>query len=534
MKPTKQTLPPNPARLIEGLRDTGYNFNTALSDIVDNSIDAGASLINININMDTDGDILVSVADNGCGMDMEALLEGMTYGATGNPDPKRLGKFGLGLKTASTAFCRSVSVITRNNLGMELIKATWDLDHVVNSAEWELLLRDPEEYEIELFNETSKDSSGTLVIWDRTDRIMRSYSEPAGTYARKALQKIIKSFQDHAAMIYQRFLDSSDNRAQDIEILLNGEPIEPWDPFCKKEPKTELVAEETLPVELGSGESTHFEVRAYILPRRDNFSSNEEAKKARLSNEMQGVYVYRENRLIHPADWMGMFSQEPHLSLLRVEFSFGHKADSAFQVDIKKSRIILDENLYKWLLNKFIPAPRNAANERYRKGIKKQISEGSKGAHSSSNKSISGQEEDLKGSNIKIIDKATGKVSVTNKTGTVTLNIGIDEPTDPEEICVVTKDELDDGLLWEPAIVNGHHAVRINVGHPYYHKVYVPNLSSEVIVQGLDSLLWALIEAELGTINEKTLQYFEELRFEVSRLLRKMVEGLPEPEVEGE
>src|SRR3954468_1617543 len=99
-------LPPDPSRLIEGLRDTGYDFNTALADVIDNSVDAGASNIAVRIDMDADGDIVISVADNGCGMNRNALLNGMTYGAAGHADPKRLGKFGLGLKTASTAFSR--------------------------------------------------------------------------------------------------------------------------------------------------------------------------------------------------------------------------------------------------------------------------------------------------------------------------------------------------------------------------------------------------------------------------------------------
>src|SRR5687768_4933400 len=110
---TPVTLPPDPSRLIEGLRDTGYTFNTALADIVDNSVDAKATMIHIWMRMDTDGEITVSVADNGHGMDEAALMNAMTYGAKSKKDKSCLGKFGLGLKTASTAFCRSLSVVSR-------------------------------------------------------------------------------------------------------------------------------------------------------------------------------------------------------------------------------------------------------------------------------------------------------------------------------------------------------------------------------------------------------------------------------------
>ena len=139
----KEILPPNPSRLIEGLRDTGYDFNTALADVIDNSVDAGASHIAVRIDMDAEGDIVISVADNGCGMNRDALLNGMTYGAAGHPDPRRLGKFGLGLKTASTAFCRKLSVISRDSGTAKPLKAIWDLDHVEKVGNWELLLDAP-------------------------------------------------------------------------------------------------------------------------------------------------------------------------------------------------------------------------------------------------------------------------------------------------------------------------------------------------------------------------------------------------------
>lgn len=528
----KKTLPPNPARLIEGLRDTGYDFNTALADIVDNSVDAGATKINIEINMDTDGDIFVTVADNGCGMNEKTLFDGMTYGAQGRIDPKRLGKFGLGLKTASTAFCRRLSVVTRDSSESVLIKATWDLDHVVNASEWELLLDSPDEYEKNLLNKVAVDSSGTLVIWDKVDRMMKNYSNPGGSHARTAFEKLVSGFRDHAAMVYQRFLNEADDRARDIEMILNSQAVSAWDPFCEKEEETEMVAEKTLKAELPDGSSVEFIIRAFVLPRREHFSSPEAAQKARLTNNMQGIYIYRENRLIHPADWLGMFTKEPHLSLLRVEFSFNHESDEAFQVDIKKSRILLNEELYNWALNEFLPAPRNAANERYRKGQRRKISEEAGGAHRGSNQSISGKEKDLREAEVTIIDSAAGDVEVKNKSGIVRLKLKVSDSTVPGQVCVQPVESIDDGILWEPAIIDGHHAVRINTGHPYYHKVYVPNFSSDVTVQGMDSLLWALIAAELGTINEATKTHFEELRYEVSRLLRKLVEDLPDPELE--
>lgn len=531
----KHKLPPIPSRLIEGLRDTGYDFNTALADIVDNSVDAGAKRIDIGIDMDAEGDILVSVADDGCGMTRDTLLNAMTYGAeVGKKAANRLGKFGLGLKTASTAFSRRLSVVTRGEKGAAPIKATWDLDHVTKVNEWELMIDEASKAEIAQLDKTAHGGTGTLVLWERVDRMLPEYQNPGGAHARKAVGKIREEFRLHAAMVYQRFLDTADKRARDVAMFINGSQVDPWNPFCPDIPGTEVVAEETVPVEIADGSEAKFTIRAHILPRREQFPSEADAREARLTNHMQGIYIYRENRLIHPHDWLGMFSKEPHLTLLRVEFSFDHTLDSAFHVDIKKSRILLNDDLFNWVRDKFIPAPRNAANERYRKGERKKAQEKAENAHADSNANIGSKEGDLRMANVSVKNPATNEVEIKNKKGTIRLKLPLSTAAEPGQLNIQAVPSLDDGILWEPCLIDGHHGVRINTGHPYYHKVYVPNLASGVTIQGMDSLLWSLAEAELGTISETTQKHFKELRFEVSRILRALVEDLPEPDLETE
>ncbi|HEY3934915.1 MAG TPA: ATP-binding protein, partial [Gemmatimonadales bacterium] len=238
---TAVKLPPDPSRLIEGLRDTGYDFNTALADIVDNSVDAMATTVRLGIRMDFEGDITVSVADNGHGMDRDALLNAMTYGAKSKKQKSALGKFGLGLKTASTAFCRRLSVVTREKDG-EVLKATWDLNHVEKTGEWEVLLDKPRKDEVALLDETAEGGAGTVVIWEEVDRLLKDYENPTGQPAKNALKKIAAGFGEHASMVYQRFLDHEDKRARNIEMVINDAAVEGWDPFCKKNDKAELVA----------------------------------------------------------------------------------------------------------------------------------------------------------------------------------------------------------------------------------------------------------------------------------------------------
>jgi hypothetical protein len=236
--------------------------------------------------------------------------------------------------------------------------------------------------------------------------------------------------------------------------------------------------------------------------------------------------------LIHGPDWLDMFRKEPHLTLCRVELSFDHRLDDAFQVDIKKSRILLNEKLYEWMRDQFLPGPRREAQERYRKGVAATITGSAALLHAASNNAIHSKVDSLSTAAVQNVDGKSGDVTISNKLGTTRLKIKIVEKRNPGELHVQPAEQILDGMLWEPAFIDANQAVRINTGHPYYHKVYVPNQKSGVTVQGLDSLLWALCAAELGNVSEQNKRNFEEMRYEVSRLLRKLVEDLPDPDME--
>lgn len=216
------------------------------------------------------------------------------------------------------------------------------------------------------------------------------------------------------------------------------------------------------------------------------------------------------------------------MTLCRVELSFDYKLDDAFKVDIKKSRILLDDSLYEWM-QKFLQGPRREGQERYRKGVAATVSGTAALLHAVSNNVIHAQADNLKNAEIKEVDGATGDVTIANKNGTTRLKIKLVEQKANGECHVQPVDSLQDGVLWEPAFIDGNQAVRINTGHQYYHKVYIPNQKSGVTIQGLDSLIWGLCVAELGNVNESNKRNFEEMRYEVSRILRRLVEDMPDP-----
>lgn len=525
-------LPPDPARVMEGLRDTGYDFNTAIADIIDNSIAANANKISILLEMDPAGEVFVYIADNGCGMDFDGLKNAMKYGSAKRDNKASLGKFGLGLKTASTAFCRCLSVISK---GDDLVtrKVQWDLDYIAAEGEWKLKQPELTNDETEYLEGTAQEGTGTLVVWEKIDRLLNDYKTKAS--AKNALKKVEKALEFHISMVYQRYLDLDDKRAQNVIISLNGHDVKAWDPFCLSEENTSVLYEDELEIEMpGEAEIPSLTMKAILIPRRDEFSTRMAGEKAKISNDMQGFYVYRENRLIHFGDWMGMFSKEAHGTLLRVELSFDHKLDDAFHVDIKKSRILLNEEIFNYIKDSVMPAPRRAANERYRKGTKKKVEEASGNAHDASNRSIEEKAKSVENSKVEVTDEITGEVQITNQNGTFKHRISIHHADKPGQFRVIPVASIDNGMLWAPTIADRKHAVELNMGHPYYQKVYYPILEQNVLVTGLDSLLWAMAEAELSTFNDETKEQYEDMRFLVSKCLRKLVADLPDPDLNEE
>lgn len=523
--------PPDPGRVIEGLRDTGYDFNTAVADIVDNSIAAAATKVEILINVDPQNEVTVYIADNGTGMNLAQLKNAMRYGSRRRPDPSSLGKFGLGLKTASTSFCKKLSVISRGDDG-EVRKVQWDLDYVARKG-WKLKQLSVNDDEMEVFEQTAGNGTGTLVVWEDNDRIfLRDYKQKSA--AQNAMARMVDKLYFHLSVVYQRFIDTSFEDVPNVEIVLNNKKVLPWDPFCKNEPNTEELAVKTIKVKMPNGEESGFTLKAYAIPRSDTFSSKQAEKSANISTTYMGFYIYRENRLIHYGDWLGMFVKDPHDSLLRIDFSFDHTLDDAFNVDIKKSKIQLNETIYNYINKQFLPAPHRAANQKYRTGVNKSVSKKSENAHSASNQNIDEKAPAIERTKVTVTNASKGEVVIQNAQGEFKHTIVVQSAEKPDECRVVPVDSLEGNVLWEPAIIDGKHAVRINKSHPYYQKIYFPVLEQSVLVTGMDALLWAMAETELNLYNDATKDLYEDIRYQVSRALKKLVADLPEPDLSTE
>jgi hypothetical protein len=519
---------PDPSRLIFGLRDTGYDFNTAAADIVDNSIAAGATEVHIRVELESDGRKFVYFGDNGSGMDATELFDAMRYGAPRRKNLKSLGKFGLGLKTASSSIAKKFTVITRKDPDAPLQKLAWDLEHVEAENKWEML-REPvtsaDEYK---FSELCG-PKGTLLVWSKCDRLLDKDYEAGDIKEKRAIKTRVTKLRDHLALVFHRFLDPNDDRERNVTITLDGEPVVAWNPFYPA--KAEQVLPEharTLRVQVEDGSVHEARLGAWILPHRKNLNEAEN-KIAKISNRAQGFYIYREGRVIHWGGWLGLFDVEPHFSLIRIEFDFDHNLDDAFKIDVKKSKVLFDPALEDYLQKMLTPF-RNEANLRYRRK-EKAVAASTTINHQSANRTIASTKAQT--ASIAAADVATQTATVNNRFGQgIKLHVPVENNVDAKAVYVETVDDITSGLLWEPAVrspgQSGHHVgVRINKHHDFFQKVYLRAASQGDMVDGIDYLLWAFAAAEINNSNEELMAVFEDLREEISSNLRKLLRDTP-------
>jgi hypothetical protein len=341
----KYELIPSARRLITSLRDMGYDFSAAVADVVDNSIEARATKIDIDVHFDGD-ESWVRIADNGTGMKPSQIREALRYGAASEYNPKEsLGKFGLGLKTASMSQCQLLMVASRSSSERaEVYAHSWDLDHVIETNKWEILEVGPNEHP-ELLQEPLSEHTGTVVLWRRLDRIL-GYKHPYGEMAKKRLSGMCRDVEQHLAMVFHRYLTGEGVRRK-VRMSVNGNPVRPWDPFVRQEKSTKQLEPVTLHYD-HEGVTGDILIEPFVLPHQDDFSSAQaHAAAAGPSrwNRQQGFYVYRANRMIQSGGWSNLRTLDEHTKLARVAVSFEPRLDEAFRINVAKMRIQLPQQL---------------------------------------------------------------------------------------------------------------------------------------------------------------------------------------------
>jgi hypothetical protein len=333
-----EEAPPVPGSLINSLRAFGYELNTAVADLIDNSITAGANRIDIRFEWSNDQP-RISITDDGCGMSKSVLLNAMRLGAI-NPNEVRakndLGRFGLGLKTASFSQAKRLTVATKTK-DSDLLVRSWDLDHVEKSNTWQLLYGDSLLSEDEV-DRVEHMPHGTIILLDKLDRI---FSESAHEKRKKdEFFMLAEHLSDYLGTVFHRFLSGSNK----LEIWINpdipgAKPVAPWDPFHANHDKTQILSDEYLQVR---GETVY--VQPYILPHQSAFESADAHRQAgglKGWNAQQGFYVYRNNRLLVSGSWLNTGTrQEEHYKLARISLDISNQLDDIFAIDVRKSQAL--------------------------------------------------------------------------------------------------------------------------------------------------------------------------------------------------
>ncbi|MFN6007014.1 MAG: ATP-binding protein [Paracoccaceae bacterium] len=318
---------PHAASLIEGMRDFGYTLSTAMADVIDNSITAGAGLVQILADTISDAP-WIAIVDNGSGMSEIDLIEAMRPGSRNPLDPREghdLGRFGLGLKSASFSQCRQLTVATRKD-GVASV-ATWDLDEVSRTNRWEVLL---EECSSDIPGIDRLGEKGTVVIWRKLDRLAASYRHD-GTKRSAEINAALTEAEHHLRLCFHRYMEGT--RPQ-LRLTLNDRRLSPIDPFASANMATQVDDEELLPLANGT-----VVTQTFTLPHHSRMSKTEWEEVGGPEGHLrsQGFYIYRERRLIIAGGWLGLARATELTKLSRVRVDIPNTMDADWKIDVRKA-----------------------------------------------------------------------------------------------------------------------------------------------------------------------------------------------------
>lgn len=314
---------PNPISTINSYRSFGYNLSTAIADIIDNSISASADEIRLEYKWDGQDSFIV-ISDNGIGMNKEELVLAMTPGSK-NPEEQRsekdLGRFGMGLKTASFSQCKRLTCIAKRE-DYVTIKRCWDIDFINTENEWRLLDFVSDNF---FLDKIEKQKSGTLVLWEKLDRIVGN-AETTNESVKNAFYAEMIAVKQHLSLVFHKFIES-----KRIKIYFQNEEIEPYNPFLLNlNPKPEMGQPEIF----GNVEITYF-----ILPHMSEIGKTDYENSGGSLGwfNAQGFYIYRGDRLLVAGDWLGLEKKRDYSKLARISVNFTNSNDFNWHLDIKKS-----------------------------------------------------------------------------------------------------------------------------------------------------------------------------------------------------
>lgn len=343
---------PSPDILMNSLRSIGYSFKTAVADIIDNSISADAKNIWIDFPSYSSDNLYITILDDAIGMDDAALFNAMKYGSERDEyGEKDLGRFGVGLKSASLSQCRTLTVMSKFNGDIHAYR--WDLDEVLRSKEWECLRLDFDEIQAcPNYEKLNSLVQGTMVVWQNFDIA----DQKSNGHAYEYLSEKLDESESHLCLIFHRFMNRS---ISPVSFFINDRQLKGLDPFLEGSPhhKRNPKTDEGKPVEMavkyydkGYEKEAMIKVQTFILPHQDDLSKEdvEALGGMEVLKDEQGFFVYRNDRLIIYGTWFRLSSRSVNAELYkygRIKVDIPNKLDSLWDIDIKKYFDIYDDVL---------------------------------------------------------------------------------------------------------------------------------------------------------------------------------------------
>jgi hypothetical protein len=355
---------PDPTSLLESMRAVGYTLETAIADLIDNSITAKAS--SIEVAWDPTSNPYLAILDDGIGMDAVLITNAMRHGNhkdKSKRDLEDLGRFGLGLKTASLSQCRKLTVISKKDGDINL--RCWDLDIVAEKSKWIITIPNIEDYErVLILDKFKKLKSGTLVIWENLDRIISGSTDHLSEITEK-----ISPLSDHLALVFHRYINPEFKTDQKVIIKLNGHKVHEMDPFLRKLNYKQSLEGQKIKHPLGL-----ITVTPHILPPISHLTKEdiELAGGREGLRSSQGFYIYRNKRLLIWGTWFKLINKDEFYKLARIQVDIPNTFDELWSLDIKKSTAyppVIIRNRLKELLPYFAGKSKKTITYSGRKSI---------------------------------------------------------------------------------------------------------------------------------------------------------------------
>lgn len=496
---------PNAAKLISSLRNTGYDSYSAVEDIIDNAIDAHARVIKVTVEH-VSSELRITIADNGNGMSLETLDEAMKLGSiTDRDEVSDLGKFGMGLCTASISMARKLEVITKEK-DSECFYSSQDLNEIIARNEFVKVLRSADKSEVEVF-ESLAGKQGTVIVLSYIDRL-------SDTNTSQFANKLSKD----VGRIYRKFIEAG------IEFYVNGGKVEVNDPLMVYNPETRVYSDEVyeLPASAVGGKREKIRVKIVILPD----VNSELEKELKMNIKSQGFYILRNNREVASALTLEVFGKHNDFNRLRGELSFNAPIDNEMGVRFSKDGVSPSQAITDFLKQELggqVSSLRTILLKNKRASFSSTVD------HAGSEAVIAQRAKLLIVPDAEIEKRSLRKFS--NESGSV-----IPRTTKERENFKQTKTSPKglgvrfetfamgrEGTLYEAFQEGKVIVIRWNSDHPFYDRVILANKDSKDIVSAIDFLIFALASAELKNSNEDNVELMANIKSVMSTNLRVLL-----------